>query len=486
MFRGICDDADSNGLVLAGRIDKLGGMRIGVFLMIMLCTVMARADGPAPANDQSGLIMQVFRANRVMRSMRDPLPGARPDVVGVTRSLELESRDDFAGFDDLFYVLLTGSIWIDTEGEYTFSIDADDGADLTIDGTLLATDFWKPGGSEVGTGTISLAAGPHAIKIRMAEGDGGQYLRVRWKKPGAADFEPIPAAVLSFEPGDYSAAALPPDPAEIESHPFRAIYFTRGFASLRDDQAQILVDLLEGDTTFSETARDDFAAYLQQTNFDDLPYWNQAKVLTGFIGGWYSGSTRRRPVETRADFLISPAEPTQYDYWRGASADGFRQVVTIEGHEIEIFTPAADALERTSVAEALAGLPARFRRLVREVRVAPYGTASEFNGGGATIFVRLRNEASTPTLDAAFAHEAGHLFQHQVGYYDAWVEAAAADLLSVSEYGRRNPSEDFAEFNRLYISCEENPAQIGSLERLFPNRMKVYRQMLAKLDRIKQ
>jgi hypothetical protein len=446
-------------------------------IVLATCSVVF-AD---PGDRAEGLILQAYKANRVMRQMRDPLPGILPDKVAVTHSLELQVADDFAGFDEMFQVVVHGDLSIETAGTYVFSIDADDGADLSINGQLVATDFWKPGPGEFATATLDLPTGRHAIRVRMAEGDGGQGLFVRWKPPGAGEFVAIPASVLSHEPGKKLAATQPAAVSpELARHHF--IYATRGFASLKDAQAELLVNLLEGPTTLSESAREDLATFLEEVRFSKLEYWNQTKVLTGFAGGWYAGSTRRRPVESRVSFSVSPAIAERYDYWRGAMHDGFKQTVTISGHDVLLFTPTQDAVERSSVPEALAGLPSRYLRLVRTVRVAPYGTASEFNGGGSQIFVRLKREASTGTLDASFAHEAGHLFQHQFGMYNQWVDASNADLLSLSEYGRRNPTEDFAEFNRLYISTNDSPAEIESLRKLFPARMKIYEEMIRKLD----
>ncbi len=436
------------------------------------------------AGDDSaaGLVLRAYNVDRVMRKMRDPLPGVLPDRVVVAKNLELLRAEDFAGLEDMFQIMLDGWLTIDQAGEYEFSLEADDGADLTLDGKLVTTDFWKPGAPKPATQNVMLERGRHKIKIRMSEGDGGQGAQLRWRVPGAAEFSLIPASVLSHEPQARVAATQPAAVSPTANIRHQFIYSTRGFSGLKDEQAQVLVDLLEGNTTFSDQARAELAAFLEATRFREQPYWHQTKLLTGFVGSWYSGSTKREPVTQREEFSVSPAVAEKYSYWRSAETDGFKQTITVQGHSIVLFTPAADVVERQSAAEAVAGLPRRYRELIREIRVAPYGTASEFNGGGSTIYIRLRNAASTATLDAAFAHETGHLFQSQIGMYDQWTTAIAADLLSVSEYGRRNPSEDFAEFNRLYISTNDDPEKLESLARIFPNRVKVYNAMLDALN----
>jgi hypothetical protein len=119
--------------------------------------------------------------------------------------------------------------------------------------------------------------------------------------------------------------------------------------------------------------------------------------------------------------------------------------------------------------------------LIRTVKVEPYGTANEFNGGGDTIWVRRQGPTSLEELDNTLSHEIGHCIMSKTDCYLAWEQAVNQDMLSVSHYGRLNPSEDFAEFVRLWIGTDQAPDQIASLWRLFPNRMKVLQDAVAKL-----
>jgi hypothetical protein len=70
------------------------------------------------------------------------------------------------------------------------------------------------------------------------------------------------------------------------------------------------------------------------------------------------------------------------------------------------------------------------------------------------------------------SHEIGHLLMNKTDCYPQWQEAIGRDVLSVSHYGRMNPSEDFAEFVRLFLSTKGDAAQVESLRQLFPARMK--------------
>ena len=78
--------------------------------------------------------------------------------------------------------------------------------------------------------------------------------------------------------------------------------------------------------------------------------------------------------------------------------------------------------------------------------------------------------------------EIGHLLMNRTDCYLAWGEAITKDTLSVSHYGRLNPSEDFAEFVRLFLSTEGDDNKLQSLRRLFPTRMGVLDTALKKVN----
>jgi len=205
-------------------------------------------------------------------------------------------------------------------------------------------------------------------------------------------------------------------------------------------------------------------------------------VLAGFLRGWYSGNTDRGTVTTRASYTISDPETLEYDGWARARRQGFRHRVTIEGKTYTVYTPAADSVERESVAQGIAGLPQALRILLDTVTVEPYGTANEFNGGGNHIWIRRRGPTSAALIDNTFSHEIGHVLMNKTDCYLEWEQAIAKDLLSPSHYARENPSEDFAEFMRLYLSTEGDESQVSSLHRLFPARSAVMDGVLKKVD----
>lgn len=116
------------------------------------------------------------------------------------------------------------------------------------------------------------------------------------------------------------------------------------------------------------------------------------------------------------------------------------------------------------------------------VRVEPYGTANEFNSGGDEMWVRRGEATPLSILDDTLSHEIGHILMNQTDSYLTWQQAVKQDVASVSHYGRLNPSEDFAEFVRLFLSTRGDKMQIASLGKIFPARIRVLDTALQKVS----
>ena len=92
---------------------------------------------------------------------------------------------------DYFAVEVSGTFIAAETGVYTFGVDGDDAVDLSINGTVICSQYGNHGfnGITLGTGTISLVAGTHyTIKARMQEFGGGEGLLVQWKRPSQSVF----------------------------------------------------------------------------------------------------------------------------------------------------------------------------------------------------------------------------------------------------------------------------------------------------------
>jgi alpha-N-arabinofuranosidase len=96
--------------------------------------------------------------------------------------------------EDEFAVHFDGRINIPAAGDYTFFVNADDGAKLYIDGDPVVDNDGGHAVKEV-QGTVELTAGMHTLALAYYEGRVQQYLTVEWQGPGFTR-QAIPASVL--------------------------------------------------------------------------------------------------------------------------------------------------------------------------------------------------------------------------------------------------------------------------------------------------
>ncbi len=471
--------------------------------IVLLGTMnVALADSPIPPNPasvvqlnsqnnaqlyQSGLIAEIYKLPVRPRKLRNPIPGLRATVVKVVTSPAIRSAADLEGNSGSVQVDYHGEIRFPMTGDYTFSATSDDAMDMQIDGKSVLANAWVNGNNEPTIITARFSEGWHPIHIRFYQGDGGFNLNLSWKPTGASEFREIPAQQfrVSNEQLALAQKKLNSDEKEEKDDPalaHRSVFRTTSFFELPEADADLLVELLEGPTLYSESARKDLAQLLKQSNFQSLPYWHQVMVLSGFLRGWHTEQTTRGEVNTRAPYVLSEPQAIVYDGWRGAKRQGFKHIVTIGDQQFTIYTPAIDSPERENTAQAIAGLPATLRSLLKQVTVEPYGTANEFNGGGSEIWVRRGEATPLSMLDNTLSHEIGHLLMNRTDCYQIWQDAIAEDTLSVSHYGRLNPSEDFAELVRLYISTKGDETKITSLKQLFPARLRVLEGVLKQVQ----
>lgn len=70
-------------------------------------------------------------------------------------------------------------------GTYSFSIDSDDGSDLSIDGNMVATYYGGHGtGASAGTGNYAVVAGErYTLVARSQEYGGGEGMIIKWQRP---------------------------------------------------------------------------------------------------------------------------------------------------------------------------------------------------------------------------------------------------------------------------------------------------------------
>jgi len=100
---------------------------------------------------------------------------------------------------DSFGIQFSGYINIPAAGQYTFTTRSDDGSKLYIDNQQIVNNDGAHAPQDA-TGTVTLTAGMHAIKVTFFEASQGQELTVSWQGPGFAK-QTIPDGALFLESG---------------------------------------------------------------------------------------------------------------------------------------------------------------------------------------------------------------------------------------------------------------------------------------------
>jgi len=120
----------------------------------------------------------------------DKLPDFSTLTAGETKSVTAiaPSKEEFVGHR------YKGFITVSEDDVYQFSLNADDGARLLIDGQVVIDNDGLHSATEK-AGTIALAKGPHEIIVDWFNKTGGSELAVRWASSGGK-LKPIEAAML--------------------------------------------------------------------------------------------------------------------------------------------------------------------------------------------------------------------------------------------------------------------------------------------------
>ena len=98
---------------------------------------------------------------------------------------------------DHFGFIFNGYIDVPEGGLWEFAVTSDDGAVLELDGRLVVNGDGSHANFKA-TGHVGLRKGLHAFRLRYLEDYEGQNLEWAWKRPGAAEFEPIPESAIYY------------------------------------------------------------------------------------------------------------------------------------------------------------------------------------------------------------------------------------------------------------------------------------------------
>ena len=106
--------------------------------------------------------------------------GLSPVKTGVFYDLSLEAVQ---ARPDHFGLVIEGFLQVDQAGEYAFTTSADEACRFYID-DQEAVPYWGPAWLRQRTGTISLQAGKHPVKLLYFEDQGSQRLEIYMEGPG--------------------------------------------------------------------------------------------------------------------------------------------------------------------------------------------------------------------------------------------------------------------------------------------------------------
>ncbi|HVW02321.1 MAG TPA: DUF1553 domain-containing protein [Planctomycetaceae bacterium] len=125
---------------------------------------------------------------RFYRNHWDSLPdfdNVKPETVAKVPSqrfdISLATRESDFGF------VFTGFLKVPADGEYTFTIDSDDGSRLLIDGRKVLEYDGVHGVGAPHSAKVTLSQGRLPIRLEYFQGIGGRGLDVHWSGPGFND-----------------------------------------------------------------------------------------------------------------------------------------------------------------------------------------------------------------------------------------------------------------------------------------------------------
>ncbi|MBC8040941.1 MAG: PQQ-dependent sugar dehydrogenase [Opitutaceae bacterium] len=125
------------------------------------------------------------------------LDSLTPDGTGNSATIAIPSTVRA----DHYALRFTGDLPITDAGAYTFYTQSDDGSKVYVNGTLVVDHDGLHGNTEK-SGTITLAAGTHTVRVDYLEANGGEALQVSYSGPN------LPKQIVGANRGPFKAPAV--------------------------------------------------------------------------------------------------------------------------------------------------------------------------------------------------------------------------------------------------------------------------------------
>lgn len=154
------------------------------------------AEANAPCNGQ---IKYEFYDSRPTNSTVDNIPTTGALSTGLVSDFDVNDLQNTVdpGDTDVYSIRYSGSININTAGNYTFYTNSDDGSKLFIDGIEVVNNDGDHAPAEQ-NGSINLSSGSHKFTVLFYENGGGAVLEVSYSGPSISK-QFIPFSILSCD-----------------------------------------------------------------------------------------------------------------------------------------------------------------------------------------------------------------------------------------------------------------------------------------------
>ncbi len=152
---------------------------------IVTVTVADVNEGPEVSVTEAGFTARYFDVSHDIHQLADIDWSATPTAYENISEINFaDSHNSFwaDGGTDTFGAQITGNFLVETGGEYTFYLSADDGAVLYVDGRQWIDNDGQHS-FQTATATITLSPGAHTIEVRYFENYGSAGLQLEWDGP---------------------------------------------------------------------------------------------------------------------------------------------------------------------------------------------------------------------------------------------------------------------------------------------------------------
>jgi hypothetical protein len=170
-------------------------------VLLAVCCLIGGGKQALAAGAEPGLLGEYFDFGTTSVEDFPKLePDRKPTLKRIDKTIDFKSTGPtFPGtqLTNRFAIRWTGKLKAPEDGEYTFSLESDDGSRLLLDGKIVVDNAGLHD-MQSQWAKVELKAGEHQIRVDYFENenDGGAGCVLSWKPPGRG-WSAVPASALS-------------------------------------------------------------------------------------------------------------------------------------------------------------------------------------------------------------------------------------------------------------------------------------------------